>query len=106
MKALALKNVKKTKGDRLKAKPKVKKRTKKMPPPPSINKKKQKSHQLKGLGIWTDVDKWLQTFNNYLHQKLTIQKNNYFFGDDGVREKITRKYAFLTLIIYDNFFTL
>ena len=92
-KALALKNVKKTEEDRSKAKPKVKKRTKKMPPPPSINKKKQKSHQLKGLGIWTDVsdvNKWLQTFNNYLQKKLTIQKNNYFFGDDGVREKITK----------------
>ena len=104
-KALALKNAKKTEEDRSKAKPNVKKRTKKMPPPPSIIKKKQKSHQLKGLGIWTDVsdvNKWLQTFNNYLHQKLTIQKNNYFFGDDGVREKIT-KICFLSLIIYDNF---
>ena len=79
-KALAFENVKKTEEVRSKAKPKVKKRTKKMPPPPSIIKKKQKSHQLKGLDVWTDVkteninvNKWLQTFINYLQQKLTIQ---------------------------------
>ena len=82
-----------------------------MPPPPSIMKKKQKSHQLKGLDVWTDVkteninvNKWLQTFINYLQQKLTIQKNNYFFGDDGVREKITKNYV--TLIIYVIFYPL
>ena len=85
-KALALKNVKKTK-----AKPKVKKWTKKM----------QKSHQLEDLDVLTNVNteninvnKWFRTFNNYLQKKLTKQKNNYFFGDDGVRKKITKIYIF------------
>ena len=92
----ASKNVTKTK-----AKPKVKKCTKKMSPPPSNNKKKQKSHQLKGLDVWTDVkteninvNKWLRTYYYYLQQELTIQKHNYFFGDDGVREKITKNMFF------------
>ena len=76
-KPLALKNVKKTK-----AKPKVKKWAKKMRP--SINKKKQKSHEK------LNVNKWARTFNKHLQQNLAIQKDNYFFGDDEVREKITK----------------
>ena len=85
-----------------KAKLKVKKRTK----------KKQESHRSKGLdalinaGIqnWDDINKWLQNYNNYLQQRLTIQKDNYFFGDDGVREKITKNYV--ALIIYVIFYPL